>query len=330
MIRLGGRFVGNGAAAMNEIVSETLHPLDPADEKVVAEIRKATVAGKGHVDRAPFDQMMEQTPDATGIFYEPATVAGVSGIWCRSAAQRPDAVILYVHGGAYVAGSARAFRHLAGQIAARAGIAAFVPDYRLAPEHPFPAAFDDAYAAYRGLICAETRAIAIVGDSAGGGLALALLAAACAEAAKSGALGPSAGVAMSPWTDLALAGSSMETRADEDPFLTKDALAAAAAQYLAGQDARVPSASPLYGDLSGLPPIQVHTGTAEILLDDSRRYADRAGFAKVDLALHTWEGMAHVFPSSVGTLHAAGAALDSIGTFLRERVAATFYGGGRV
>jgi acetyl esterase/lipase len=308
---------------MNQILSnETLHPLDVADEKAMAEIRKASAPGKGRVDRAPFDQMMEQTPDANGISYEPATVGGVSGIWCRPATQRPDAVILYIHGGAYIAGSARAFRHLAGQIAARAGVAAFVPDYRLAPEHPFPAAFDDAYAAYRGLIGGETRAIAIAGDSAGGGLALALLSAAGAEAAKSGSLGPSAGVAMSPWTDLALAGPSMETRADEDPFLTKDALAAAAAQYLAGQDARVPSGSPLYGELSGLPPIQVHTGTAEILLDDSRRYADRAGSAKVEIALHTWEGMAHVFPSAVGTLHAAGAALDLIGMFLRERVAA--------
>jgi monoterpene epsilon-lactone hydrolase len=303
-----------------EALTGIVHSIDAADHEVMNQIRSAAANGKGHIDREPFDAMMEQTPDGAGIMYKPDTVGGVSGVWCRPSAAPADRAILYIHGGAYIAGSAAAFRHLAGQIATRAGTAAFVPDYRLAPEHRFPAAFDDAHAAYCGLVETEIRAIAIVGDSAGGGLALALIAAACAEAATSRALGPCAGVAMSPWTDLALTGRSLENRADADPFLTKDALAQTAAQYLAGQDARAPQASPLYGHLRGLPPIQVHTGTDEILLDDARRCAQSARAANVDIALHLWEGMPHVFPSTVGTLNAATQALDLIGAFLRERL----------
>jgi epsilon-lactone hydrolase len=307
-------------ARLSEASTDVVHPIDAADRKIMDQIRTATAAGKGHVDREPFDAMMEQTPDGADITYEPGTVGGVSGIWCRPSAAPAGRAILYIHGGAYIAGSAAAFRHLAGQIAARAGAAAFVPDYRLAPEHRFPAAFDDAHAAFRGLVEAETRAVAVVGDSAGGGLALALIAATCAEAAKNGALAPCAGVAMSPWTDLALTGPSLENRADADPFLTKDALAQAAAQYLAGQDARAPQASPLYREFRDLPPLSVHTGIDEILLDDSRRYAQKARAANVDIALHLWEGMPHVFPSTVGTLNAATQALDSIGAFLREEL----------
>jgi len=302
--------------------TDVVHPIDAADRQLMKEIRTAAESAKGNVVREPFDATMEQTPDAPGITYEPGTVGGVSGVWCRPSAASAGRAILYVHGGAYIAGSANAFRHLAGQIAARAGAAAFVPDYRLAPEHRFPAAFEDAHAAYRGLLQPETHAIAIVGDSAGGGLALALIAATCAEAANHGATAPCAGVAMSPWTDLALTGSSLENRAAADPFLTRAALAQAAAQYLAGQDARAPQASPLYGEFRDLPPLSVHTGTDEILLDDSRRYAQKARAANGDIALHLWEGMPHVFASTVGTLNAAEQALDLIGAFLRERLEA--------
>jgi acetyl esterase/lipase len=303
-----------------EVSTDVVHPIDAADLESVDQIRAAAAAGKGRVDREALDAMMEQTPDAAGITYELGTVGDVSGIWCRPSAAAPGRAILYLHGGAYIAGSAEAFRHLAGQIAARAGAPAFVPDYRLAPEHRFPAAFDDVHAAYRGIVERETRAVAIVGDSAGGGLALALIASTCAAAKKSGALAPCAGVAMSPWTDLALRGLSLESRAEADPFLTKAALARAAAEYLARENARTPQASPLYGDLRGLPPLRLHTGTDEILLDDSRRYAQNARAANVDIALHLWEGMPHVFATTVGSLNAATQALDLIGTFLRERL----------
>ena len=301
-------------------MTEVRHPLAAADGNVMDAIRTASAPGKGHIDRAPLDEVLEQTPDAAGVTYETGAVGGVPGVWCRPEDARKGAVILYFHGGAYVAGTAQAFRHLAGHIASRGGAAAFVPDYRLAPEHRFPAPVEDAKAVYRGLTEHGTSAIAIVGDSAGGGLALVLLSIAHAEALADGGLGPCAGAAMSPWADLALTGSSLKDRADADPFLTVEALTRAAEQYLDGQDPRAPYASPLYGYLSGLPPVQLHAGTDEILLDDSRRYAERAGEASVEAAVHAWEGMAHVFQSNVGKLSAADQSLDLIGNFLRQRL----------
>jgi len=281
-------------------------------------IRTASAPGKGHIERASFNEALEQTADAVGVTYEAGVVGGVSGVWCRPEEARQGAIILYLHGGAYVAGTAHAFRHFAGQIATRAGAAAFVPDYRLAPEHRFPAAVDDARAVYRGLNEQGASAIAIVGDSAGGGLALVLLSIAHAEAIAGAGLAPRAGASMSPWADLALTAPSLKERADADPFLTADALARAAEQYLDGQDPQAALASPLYGSLSGLPPIQLHTGSDEVLRDDARRYAERAGAAGVDAAVHVWEGMPHVFQSNVGKLAAADQALDLLGAFLRE------------
>jgi acetyl esterase/lipase len=228
---------------------------------------------------------------------------------------RQGAAILYLHGGAYVLGSANAYRHFAGQIAARARTAVFIAEYRLAPEHRFPAALDDAKAAYRGLVEGGAQKIAIVGDSAGGGLALALL-----SIVQSEGVAPVAAVVMSPWTDLALTGGSLEDRADDDPLLTKAMLSKTAASYLDEHDPRDPLASPLYGTLAGRPPIQLHVGTSEVLLDDSRRYAERARAAGVEAVAHVWEGMTHVFPSSVGTLEAAEKALSLMGTFLDERL----------
>jgi acetyl esterase/lipase len=229
-------------------------------------------------------------------------------------------VILYLHGGAYVLGSAHAYRHLAGQVAARANAVAFAADYRLAPEDPFPAAVGDAVAAYRGLVESGARTIALVGDSAGGGLALAVLSITWAEAVAGTGMGPRAAVALSPWTDLALTGPSMEERADDDPILTPAMLAATGASYLHGHDPRDPHASPLYGRFAGLPSIQLHVGTSEILLDDARRYVERARREGVDATAHVWEGMPHVFPASVGTLDAAERALETIAAFLKEKL----------
>jgi len=299
--------------------AEIRHPLSDNDRQAVAVMRTAVAQLKGTMSdpkaRAPFDDVMEHTPGARQVRYEASTLNGVTGIWCTPDGAHPKAAILYLHGGAYMLGSAQAYRHFAGQIAARSNAAVFVAQYRLAPEHPFPAALEDAKAAYRALVESGVDALALVGDSAGGGLALALLSAVTSEPVT-----PVAAAAMSPWTDLALTGASLEERADEDPLLTKDMLSKTCASYLRGRDPRDPLASPLYGDLAGSPPIQLHVGTSEILLDDSRRYAERASSAGVEVTLHIWEGMTHVFASSVGTLEAAEEALNLLGRFLGAKL----------
>jgi acetyl esterase/lipase len=308
------------APAISGFAAEIVHPLAPEDRKVMDATRVAMAPGKGHLERRAFDEVMEQTPDALGVTYETAVVGGVAGVWCRPGVALPDAVILYFHGGAYIVGTAHAYRHLAGQIAARSGVAAFVPDYRLAPECRFPAAASDAHAVYRGLLEQGARSIGIVGDSAGGGLALSLLALAQSEALAGAGVAPRAAALMSPWTDLALTAPSLKDRAVADPLLTPDALVAAAEQYLNGHDAHDPLASPLFGDLAGLPPLHIHVGLDEILLDDSRCYFERARGAHVDATLHVWNGMPHVFASNLGKLAAAKQAIDLLALFLREQL----------
>ncbi len=244
--------------------------------------------------RGPYDDMIGAIPAAADVTYERADIGGVSGFWCRPQTATSDTAILYLHGGAYVLGSAYAYRHFAGQFASRTNTAAFVADYGLAPERPFPAGVNDAQAVHRGLVAQGINKIVLVGDSAGGGLSLVLLALvqADADAGKAGkAPAPLACVVMSPWTDLALTGASHTTRADEDPFLTQSALKASVALYLGAEAATHPHASPLYGKLDGLPPIQMHVGTSEVLLDDTLQFAERAGAACANVSAHVWEGL---------------------------------------
>jgi acetyl esterase/lipase len=268
--------------------------------------------------RPDFDSLMEKTPAAEGVTYDVATIAGVAGWWCRPQHPVDDCAVVYFHGGAYVLGSAAAYRNFVGQIAARAKVAIFIPDYGLAPEHPFPAAVNEAASVYRGLAASGLSKLAIAGDSAGGGLALVLLRLVTSAANDETAPKPLAAVVMSVWADLALTGESMETRAKDDPMLTRDALNQAAQLYLGDKDRHDPKASPLYGEVIGLPPVMFHVGEDEILLDDSRRFANRIEAAGGVAQLHIWEGMTHVFPSNV-SLQAAKDALDEIGAFLRQQ-----------
>ena len=305
---------------MMTMESFATHQLDPEDAPIIAGIRTATRSQKGVwsriESRKQFDALMESVPPPDNVTFEPAIVGDVPGFWAHPASSRSDEAILHVHGGWFNAGSASAYRHFVGHIAARAGARAFVPDYRLAPEHPFPSAVDDVLATYRGMDRRGIERIAVTGDSAGGNLALVLASNVAAKAvpAKATLVGAAA---FSPVTDLTLSGASYETRADADPYFTKQQVAELVHSYLARVDANDPGASPLQGRFSGLPPIRIHAGDDEVLLDDSRRYVERAVAAGVDARLDVWMGMPHGFVAIIGT-KASAQALDAIGLFLSE------------
>jgi acetyl esterase/lipase len=304
----------------------TVHPVTQQDSIAANALRAAVAAFKGELTgaaaRGPFDDVMERVPAPADVTFEADTVGGISGWWAKPARSQKGAAIIHAHGGWFNFGSAHAYRNLVGQIASRAGADAFIPDYRLAPEHLFPAAIMDVEACYRGLVDKGIKKIAVVGDSAGGNLALVLSgkrevgSGKRAKAYKDDVV-PVGTVAISPVTDLALTGESYETRAEADPYFTKSQAAGLIASYLGHADPKDPLASPLYRDLSGLPPIRVHVGDDEVLLDDSRRYVERAVAAGVDAKLDVWMGMPHGFVTGVGQFDAARQSLDAIGAFLK-------------
>lgn len=270
--------------------------------------------------RPAFDELMAGTPAADCVRYEAASVGGVPGWWCRPTDADAATAILYLHGGAYLLGSAEAYRNFVSQIARRASAAAFIPDYALAPERPYPSAVDDAVAVYRGLASQGYLRIAVAGDSAGGGLALVAMALTMAASRDGSIPVPRAAAVMSPWTDLAVTGESSKKRAPHDPLLDRETLLRAAKLYLGRHEAEDPAASPLRGDLAGLPPVLLHVGEDEILLDDARRYADYLSQAGGSAELHVWQGMVHVFPANLAMLRAAREALDLLGDFLRRHL----------
>jgi epsilon-lactone hydrolase len=294
------------------------HDIHSTDETTMSAVRAMLAAAEAPAlvpeSRAGFDDLIKRTPEPEGVSFAAEVVGGISGWWCRPDDCAARTAILYLHGGAYVLGSAAAYRNLAGQIARRAGAPVFVADYALAPEQPFPAAIRDAKAALGGLKETGFDRLALCGDSAGGGLALALLAKVRGEIAVAGA------AAMSPWTDLSLSGESMKTRAEADPLLSDDALRQAVALYLGAADPRDPQASALFSDLKGLPAVRIHVGEDEVLLDDALRYSALAEHAGMSCDVHVWKGMTHVFPASLGMLVAAGEALDDIAAFLRAQL----------
>jgi monoterpene epsilon-lactone hydrolase len=218
-----------------------IHPADPEDAAITSALRAMVSSGKGVTQaiepaRAQYDTLLESVSPHNDVNSEAGTLGGVPGIWVRPANSRPGPAILHLHGGWFNLGSANAYRHLVGQIAARAGVQAFVPDYRLAPEHPFPAATEDVLACYRALAGSGIRRIAITGDSAGGNLALILASRVSGEAFSANAT--LVGIALlSPVTDLTLSGASYETRAEADPFFTRPQVAALVRSYLGSADA---------------------------------------------------------------------------------------------
>jgi len=269
--------------------------------------------------RARFEKMGDFLGGAPDGKCEKVDAGGVPAEWVTAPGCDPQRAILYLHGGGYVIGSINTHRRLAYDISAASGARVLVIDYRLAPEHPFPAAVEDAAKAWRWLMqqgFAASR-LAIAGDSAGGGLTLATL-----VNLRDQKLGlPACAVAISPWVDLEGLGNSITARAAQDPMVQKDGLLWMAGMYLGGKDAKTPLAAPLHADLKGLPPILVQVGTAETLLDDSTRIAERLHEAGVDVRLAIWPNMLHVFPLFAPILSEGRDGCLEIGAFIRSKTA---------
>src|SRR5262245_10191132 len=243
--------------------------------------------------------------------------SGVNTVHVAVRQARSDRCVLYFHGGAYTLGTAALLRDFTWRIGAAARACVLYFDYRLAPEHPFPAALEDAVAVYRRLAARfDPARIAFLGDSAGGGLALATLYKLREEAVPL----PAAVVAVSPWTDLALTGPSVEANAAADPTLNVAVLPALANDYLSGADPRNHYASPLYGDPSGLPPTLIHVGSDEILHDDAVRMADKFRAAGCEVEIEVWPRMPHAWHLYARILPEGRRAIERIGTFLQQRL----------
>jgi epsilon-lactone hydrolase len=268
--------------------------------------------------RAAFTPGDRRYPVPDDVLVTEVNAGGVPAHWLAAPGTDAGRVLLFLHGGGFEFGSVRSDGELAARLGRASGMRVLFPEYRLAPEHPFPAAIDDVLAAWRWLRSGQAlgaRSIAVAGDSAGGGLAVALLVA----TRDAGEALPAAAVLMSPTVDLTSSGASMTERADQDPISTPAMLRQFAADYLAGADPKTPLASPLFAQLAGLPPLLVQVGTADLLLSDSERLAAAAAEAGVDVTLEIGEGLPHVYQLMLGTPEAAEATAR-IGTFLRARV----------
>jgi monoterpene epsilon-lactone hydrolase len=301
--------------ATNTTSIETRHVLSDdereIEQAVLAEIHQLFSNPTGN-QRETYDTMIAGTPIADGVTLEAVDRDGVSGWWVRPAGAPANRAILFLHGGGYVLGSAKAYRGLASQVAVRAGVAAFVADYPLAPEHVFPAASEAAAAVRRWLGRQGVSQVALVGDSAGGGLALSVLGDTATTSPEIAAI-----AVFSPWLDLAMTGASVTSPDIRDPiFFQPEMLGGPAGAYLAGADPKDGRASPLYAVPEVLPPLLIQVGSDEILLDDARRYAQAAADKGGEVQLEIYEGLHHVFQGATRGLPAARRALDAVATFL--------------
>jgi monoterpene epsilon-lactone hydrolase len=264
-------------------------------------------------------ELLSAQPLPADVTVTAATLGGVPTAEITVDGIEPRDVVLYFHGGVYVMGDAFLVADLASQVGRRTHAKIISVDYRLAPEHPYPAAVDDALAAYEALLDngIAPSDIAFAGESAGGGLAIATL----VNARDHGLPLPVAAFVMSPYADLTLAGTTMETRREVDPLLSREALQARVTDYLAGQDAALGLISPIFADLSGLPPLIIQAGTHEVLLDDAVRLAQQATIADVEFTLDITPGVPHVFQAYHPILDEATAALDRAGQLLSAHLA---------
>lgn len=248
----------------------------------------------------------------------PVHIGNLYAEWIETAATPNDKAILYFHGGGYVSGTCFAHRTHVAKFVKRSGIRALLFEYRVAPEHPYPAALDDALTAYDWLLAQgiQPSKIAFMGDSAGGGLVLATL----LKLKDEGRPLPTAAVCLSPWTDLACTGESLITVAKLDPFTPGNAWTVFSHHYVSGNDPRLPYISPLYGDLRGLPPCLIYAGDHDVLIDDSRRLAAKAKAAGVEMDLRIGEGLFHCYPVCGSLFPEAQQAMNEICAYLQTRV----------
>jgi acetyl esterase/lipase len=258
-------------------------------------------------------------PPRRGTRIKAVDAGGVPGELVTTTKSRPDRFLLYLHGGAYLFGSPRLYRHFIWRIADAAHATVLIIDYRLAPEHPFPAGLEDAVTSWRWLLAngATPAGAAIAGESAGGGLALATM----LKLRDDNLPLPAAAVVMSPWTDLALTAPSLHLNAQSDPMLVAGDVPRFAAAYLGGADAHNPYASPLYGDAHGLPATLIQAGGDEILRDDVVRMAEKMRAAGCEIELQVWPQMPHTWQLLAPVLPEARAAIDEIARFFKHRLA---------
>lgn len=292
-----------------------------AFEEFVAALRAAPRLNDLSIEviRANWSAFTARFQPAPDILFTPVLAAGVSAEWTEAPDIDQDRIVLFLHGGGYNIGSVETYRGFTGRLSRATGARVLSVDYRLAPEHPFPAATNDTLAAYAWLVAgeAEPARIAIIGDSAGGGLTFAT----AIGARDAGLAGPAALVAISPSTDLAKTGASIHERAHLDPLITLESTSAHATRYLGTQgDPKHPLVSPLYADLHGLPPTLIMVGTAEMLFDDATRIAAKAKAEGVEVELDIWDDMIHIWPYFADVFPEGEAAIEKIGRFVRGRI----------
>jgi monoterpene epsilon-lactone hydrolase len=286
-----------------------------------ATLRQGQLDTAGDVEalRTAFSKLMAQVPIAADVRQQPTTIGGVAGIDVTIEGTESNNVLLYFHGGVYVIGSAASSVALVADLVRRSGVRAVTVDYRLGPEHPYPAAVDDGRAAYEGLLRAgyEPAQILLAGESAGGGLAVATLLA----LREAGLPQPAGALLMSPYADLTLSGETLSLKEPVDALLSPTGLRARIDDYVAGADASDPYISPILGDLHGLPPLLIQVGSHEVLLSDALRLASRAAIDDVSVTLEVTPGVPHVFQSFAAVLDEGGAALDRAAAFAKAQLA---------
>ncbi len=286
-------------------------------KRLINILRYRTIHAELNIEerRSEFEVAFTRFHIAADVQCDPVNAGGVLAEWVTTPGALQDRAIYYLHGGGYVMGSINTHREMVSRLSRAAGARVLIIDYRLAPENPFPAAVEDATVAYHWLLSTGVNParLVIAGDSAGGGLMMALL----VVLRDAGDPLPTAAISVSPWVDMEALGESMTTKAEIDPLASRELVLMFAKAYLGDADSRTPLAAPLYADLRGLPPLLIQVGTAEVLLDDANRLAERAKSAGVDIILEPWEEMIHMwhfFPM----LPEGQQAIERIGEFIRK------------